>query len=97
MTDVVIEKETGQELLNAIADLKQQQMTLRAQKKKVSKELRNAEKKKTRLKKKARQLSDKDLVTVLQMRQAQLEESPPDSKPTAKEKAKQSKADAKES
>ena len=46
MTDVVFEKETGQELLNAIADLKQQQATLRAQKKRVSKELRNAEKKK---------------------------------------------------
>ena len=97
MTDVVFEKETGQELLNAIADLKQQQATLGAQKKKVSKELRNAEKKKTRLKKKARQLSDKDLVTVLQMRQAQLEESSPDSKPTAKEKAKKAKADAKAS
>ena len=59
----------GQELLHSIAGLKEEQAKLRAQKKKVTKDLRNAEKK-TRLQKKARQLSDKDLVTVLQMRKA---------------------------
>ena len=49
--------------------------------------------KKTRLKRKARQLSDSDLVTVMQMRQAQLAETPPDGKATAKQKAKKAKAD----
>ena len=49
------------------------------------------------MKRKARQLSDSDLVTVLQMRQAQLADNPPDSKVTAKEKAKRAKADDKPS
>ena len=58
------------ELLNSIGRLKEEQAALRAEKKKVGKALKNAEKRRSRLKKKARQLSDTDLVAVLQMRAA---------------------------
>ena len=43
---------------------------MRTERKKVAKDLRNAEKKRSRLKKRARQLSDADLVTVLQIRKS---------------------------
>ena len=56
-------------LLTGIARLKAEQAQLRADRKRVSKELRNAEKRRTRLRKRARQLSDADLVAVLQMRE----------------------------
>ena len=55
-------------LLSSIGRLKAEQAALRAEKKKVTTELRNAEKRRARLKKKARQLSDHDLTVVLQMR-----------------------------
>ena len=42
----------GQELLHSIAGLKEEQAKLRAQKKKVTKDLRNAEKKRLACKKK---------------------------------------------
>ena len=58
------------ELLNCISRLKEEQTTLRAERKKVAKALKNAEKRRSRLKKKARQLSDTDLVAVLHMRAA---------------------------
>ena len=58
------------ELLNSIGRLKEEQAALRVEKKKVAKALKNAEKRRSRLKKKARQLSDTDLVAVLQMRAA---------------------------
>ena len=45
-------------------------------KKEVAKNLKNAERRKARLKRKARQLNDADLVAVLQMRQ-----SPPQARP----------------
>ena len=42
---------------------------MRAERKRISKELKNAEKRRTRLRKRARQLSDANLVAVLQMRE----------------------------
>ena len=56
--------------MNSIGRLKEEQAALRAEKKKVAKALKNAEKRRSRLKKKARQLSDGDLVAVLHMRAA---------------------------
>ena len=58
-------------LLLGIARLKAEQAELRAHRKRISKDLKNAEKRRSRLKKRARQLSDGDLVAVLQMREAQ--------------------------
>ena len=56
--------------MTSIDRLKEEQAALRAEKKKVAKALKNAEKRRSRLKKKARQLSDTDLVAVLQIRAA---------------------------
>ena len=51
-----------------IATLKQQAQNLKAEKTKVNKALRNAEKKRARLKRKARELTDADLLQVLKLR-----------------------------
>lgn len=59
---------TGSELLDTIDRLKKQQRDLKAAKKRLSTELRNAEKRRGRLRKKAKQLSDQDLLDVLKMR-----------------------------
>lgn len=59
---------TGTNLLDQIAALKAEQKELRAKKKKVSQTLRNAERRRSRLRKKAKLLSDADLVDVLRMR-----------------------------
>ena len=57
------------EALNASIDrLKAEQKAMKEAKEKLNKDLKNAEKRRTRLKKRARQLSDADLVAVLQMR-----------------------------
>ena len=55
-------------LLESIKRLKDQQAAMKAAKKDVQRELRNATKRRQRLKKQARQLTDKDLVEVFQMR-----------------------------
>ena len=55
-------------LQESIKRLKEQQAAMKAAKKEVQRELRNATKRRHRLKKQARQLTDKDLVEVLQMR-----------------------------
>ncbi len=59
----------GDDVLARICALKAEQSALRAQKKSITKDLRNAERRRKRLKKKAKQLSDTDLVAVLRMRQ----------------------------
>ena len=51
-----------------IERLKQEQQELKAAKKRLQKELRNTERKRKRLRDRARQLTDEDLVSVLQMR-----------------------------
>ena len=58
----------SEELTASISPLKREQKDMRAARKKLTKDLKNAEKRRTRLKKRARQLSDADLVAVLQMR-----------------------------
>ena len=58
------------ELLNSIGRLKEEQTALRAERKIVAKALKNAEKRRSRVKEKARQLSDTDVVAVLHMRAA---------------------------
>jgi molecular chaperone GrpE (heat shock protein) len=55
-------------LAKAILQLQAQQAELREEKKRIAKELRNAMRKKRRLKNNARQLTDEDLVAVLLMR-----------------------------
>ena len=62
-------------LLTGIARLKATQAQLRAERKRVVRELRNAQKRRTRLCKRARQLSDADLVAVLQMREVTTSQS----------------------
>ena len=59
----------GGELLAMIGRLKDEQAGLRAQRKKVQLDLKKAERRRSRLKNKARQLTDTDLLTVLQMRE----------------------------
>ena len=58
----------GSDLLGGIARLKAEQKALREERKRVTKELRNAEKKRQRLKRKAKELTDKDLLEVLELR-----------------------------
>ena len=60
----------GGELLSMIGRLKEEQAGLRAQRKKVQLDLKKAERRRSRLKNKARQLTDTDLLTVLQMRES---------------------------
>ena len=55
-------------ILDNIARLKKEQAEIRAQRKRITQELKNAEKKRSRLKKKAKLLSDKDLLDVLHLR-----------------------------
>jgi len=56
------------DILGNIKLLKEQQLALKEQRRLVSKMLKNEEKRKSRLKKRARQLSDHDLLAVLKMR-----------------------------
>mmetsp|Transcript_63367 Transcript_63367/g.183555 ORF Transcript_63367/g.183555 Transcript_63367/m.183555 type:complete len:167 (+) Transcript_63367:42-542(+) len=56
------------QLMKNITALKQEQAQLRLEKKRVAAELRNAERRKSRLKKRARQLTDGDLLQVMQIR-----------------------------
>ena len=53
----------------AIRRLKAEQQELRTKRKQVAAELRNASRRASRLKKRARQLTDADLLEVLRMRQ----------------------------
>ena len=57
-----------EQLGDAITRLKGEQEAVCADRKRVTKELKNAQKRKQRLKKRAKQLSDADLVSVLQLR-----------------------------
>ena len=58
----------GQSLLTDISMLKEQQRKLRETKKALTRDLRNAERRRSRLKKKAKQLSDADLIAVISLR-----------------------------
>jgi len=74
------------DLLSQIGELKKQQQKLKAEKKCVAKDLKNAERRRKRLRKKAKQLSDTDLIAVLRMRQqmgARASEESPGPQPIA--------------
>ena len=64
----------GEQLGDAITRLKREHDDVRANRKRVTKELKNAQKRKQRLKKRAKQLSDTDLVSVLQLRASEKSE-----------------------
>lgn len=55
-------------IMDSIRELKEQQAKLRKERKDIAKKLRNEEKRRVRLKRKARQLTDGDLVSLLRMR-----------------------------
>ena len=59
----------GKTMLEEIQRLKEEQRKLRLDKKQVAKDLKNAERRRGRLKKRAKLLSDTDLVAVLSLRQ----------------------------
>ncbi len=61
-------KTSGYDILGSIQALKEQQKKLRDERKLIAKQLKNEEKRRSRLRKKARQLSDQDLVALLKMR-----------------------------
>ena len=65
MTIPMMESES---LVESIRRLKAEQKHMKDAKKKIAKDLKNAEKRRSRLKKRATRLSDADLVAVLQMR-----------------------------
>lgn len=57
-----------EEVIPAILRLKQEQLALSLEKRRVAKELKNAERRRARLRRKARQLTDTDLASVIAMR-----------------------------
>ena len=67
----------GEPLLVKIQRLKSEQAEVRKARLKVSKDLKNAERRRSRLRKRARQLSDADLKAVLEMRETIAEAAPP--------------------
>jgi hypothetical protein len=69
-SDVLAEAKKEIDILGNIKALKEQQKNLRDERLKVGKQLRNEEKRRMRLRKRARQLSDGDLVALLKMRSA---------------------------
>ena len=73
----------GKILLETISGLKEQQKQAREERKRLAKDLRNAQRRRRRLKAKARQLSNNDLLTVLTMRSEQQEKSATVRKPTS--------------
>ena len=58
----------GKSIVDEINALKEEQKAARDAKKKVTKDLRNAEKRRQRLKRRAKQLSDDDLLAVMSLR-----------------------------
>ena len=66
--DVLEKAKKEIDILGHIKALKEQQKNLKDDRKRVSKVLRNEEKRRMRLRKRARQLSDGDLVALLKMR-----------------------------
>ena len=61
-------------LSEKIAEMKKVQLRMREERKRAAKELKNAQRKKRRLKSRARQLSNDDLLAVLMLRQEQAED-----------------------
>ena len=76
--DAAVPATSTSDLFPAIQRLKQEQARLRADKKRVAKELNNAEKRRSRLKRRAKQLSDGDLIAVLETRALEKERAKAD-------------------
>ena len=76
-SDVLAEAKKEIDILGNIKALKEQQKNLRDERLKVGKQLRNEEKRRMRLRKRARQLSDGDLVALLKMRSVGKADSAP--------------------
>ena len=76
--DAAVPATSTSDLFPAIQRLKQEQARLRADKKRVAKELKNAEKRRSRLKRRAKQLSDGDLIAVLETRALEKERAKAD-------------------
>ena len=70
----------GDELTEKILALQKQQKELLAAKKEMQKDLRNAKRRKTRLTKRTRLLSDSDLIQIMLMRDAKKKEPTPTKK-----------------
>ena len=68
---VAVTEAKEKNILTEIQALKDAQKRAREEKKKITKELRNAEKRRQRLKKRAKQLSDSDLLAVMTLRSAE--------------------------
>ena len=66
----------GDELTEQILRLQNEEKEMRANKKRVQADLRNAKRKKSRLTKRAKQLTDSDLIQIMQMREAKKREDP---------------------
>ena len=64
----------GDELVEKIVSLQKEQKEMLAKKKRLQSDLRNARRKKSRLTKRAKQLSDSDLIHIMQMRDAKKKE-----------------------
>lgn len=91
--DKSVEKAASPESLAVrIEKLKAEQAALIEQKKKTSKDLKNAERKRRRLKQKARTLSDDDLVQLLQLRNAAPAEASGEASAAASKRPKRSEA-----
>ena len=71
----------GDELTEKILALQKQQKELLDQKKHLQQDLRNARRRKTRLTKRTRLLSDSDLIQIMLMRDAKKKEATPTKKP----------------
>ena len=66
----------GDELTEQILRLQNEEKDMRTKKKRVQADLRNAKRKKSRLTKRAKQLTDSDLIHIMQMREAKKKEDP---------------------
>ena len=66
--DCAAPEKKSDDLLDAIKKLKEEQNAVRSERKRIKKDLKNAERRRSRLRKKAKQLSDNDLMDVLKMR-----------------------------
>ena len=64
------------ELTQKILRLQNEEKEMRANKKRLQADLRNAKRKKSRLTKRAKQLTDSDLIQIMQMREAKKREDP---------------------
>jgi len=67
------------DIISNINMLKAQQALLRAKKKEISKKLRNEEKRRSRIKKRAKLLTDKDLVDLIRLRAVEARGAAPSS------------------